>query len=249
MRVCVCAAGSTNLTAFRSPPLQQQPAVAASAPPRPPPPPATVQAVPVPPQYGAAMPPPGYVPGPPPYGGPPHAAPPAGYGGGPRPPPPPQYGYGAPVGPAAGPSTAAAAAPGPTGRAPVPRMIAGKVWTDASLADWPDNDFRIFVGDLGNETNDDALAAAFAAYPSLARAKVVRDKRTGKTKGYGFVSFLEAVDGARALKEMDGAYIGNRPVKLRRSTWAERTPAGIAKKGRLPPKRMLKKHSILPQPE
>lgn len=158
-----------------------------------------------------------------------------------------------PMGPpagVAGPSTAAPTTQPAGAKAPVPRMIGGKVWTDASLSDWPDNDFRLFVGDLGNETGDEALATAFGAYPSLARAKVVRDKRTGKTKGYGFVSFTNAVDGARALKEMDGAYIGNRPVKLRRSTWAERTPAALARRGgRLPSKRVLKKHSIVPQPE
>ena len=95
---------------------------------------------------------------------------------------------------------------------------------------------------------------ALPSFPSLARAKVVRDKSTHKTKAYGFVSFLDAVDGARALKEMDGAYIGARPCKLRRSTWAERTPGGVGGGGggkgvRLPSKRTLKKHCIVPQPQ
>lgn len=34
-------------------------------------------------------------------------------------------------------------------------------WVDASLAEWPENDFRIFVGDLGNEVNDDLLTKSF----------------------------------------------------------------------------------------
>ena len=42
--------------------------------------------------------------------------------------------------------------------------------------------------------------------------------------GYGFVSFSDAVEGAKALREMNGKYIGNRPCKLRKSTWEERTP-------------------------
>ena len=37
--------------------------------------------------------------------------------------------------------------------------------------------------------------------------------------GYGFVSFSDAVEGAKALREMDGKYIGNRPCKLRKSSW------------------------------
>ena len=36
------------------------------------------------------------------------------------------------------------------------------------------------------------------------------------------MSFSDFVEGARALKEMDGKYIGNRPVKLRKSTWESR---------------------------
>uniref|UniRef100_A0A8B9FV27 RRM domain-containing protein n=1 Tax=Amazona collaria TaxID=241587 RepID=A0A8B9FV27_9PSIT len=60
------------------------------------------------------------------------------------------------------------------------------------------DDFRIFCGDLGNEVNDDILARAFGRYPSFLKAKVIRDKRTGKTKGYGFVSFKDPNDYVRA---------------------------------------------------
>lgn len=37
--------------------------------------------------------------------------------------------------------------------------------------------------------------------------------------GYGFVSFADPIEGAKALREMDGKYIGNRPCKLRKSQW------------------------------
>ncbi|KAK2968306.1 hypothetical protein RJ640_016238 [Escallonia rubra] len=58
---------------------------------------------------------------------------------------------------------------------------------------------------------------------SYGQSEVVRDKRTGKTKGYGFVSFANPSDLAAALKEMNGKYVGNRPIKLRKSNWRERT--------------------------
>ncbi|GMY20512.1 RNA-binding protein 42 [Fagus crenata] len=105
----------------------------------------------------------------------------------------------------------------------VPRKAAGQAWEDPTLADWPENDYRLFCGDLGNEVNDDVLSKAFARFPSFNMAKVVRDKRTGKTKGYGFVSFANPSDLAGALKEMNGKYVGNRPIKLRKSNWKERT--------------------------
>ena len=68
------------------------------------------------------------------------------------------------------------------------RKAAGKVWEDQTLEEWPDNDYRIFCGDLGNEVNDDVLANAFKKYPSFVKARVIRDKKTLKSKGFGFVS-------------------------------------------------------------
>jgi len=62
------------------------------------------------------------------------------------------------------------------------RTAAGEVWEDKTLAEWPENDFRLFCGDLGNEVNDTVLAKAFAKYSSFAKAKVVRNKRTQKSK-------------------------------------------------------------------
>jgi RNA recognition motif-containing protein len=105
----------------------------------------------------------------------------------------------------------------------VPRKAAGQAWEDPTLAEWPENDYRLFCGDLGNEVNDDVLSKAFSRFPSFNMARVVRDKRTGKTKGYGFVSFANPTDLAGALKEMNGKYVGNRPIKLSKSNWRDRT--------------------------
>eukprot|EP00250_Pteridium_aquilinum_P000286 c10321_g1_i1 orf=68-1159(+) len=105
----------------------------------------------------------------------------------------------------------------------IPRKAAGQAWEDATLSDWPENDYRLFCGDLGNEVNDEVLTKAFSRYTNFNMARVVRDKRTGKTKGYGFVSFSTPSDLALAVKEMNGKYVGNRPIKLSKSTWKERT--------------------------
>ncbi|KAH8369205.1 hypothetical protein KR009_004315 [Drosophila setifemur] len=112
------------------------------------------------------------------------------------------------------------------------RIAGGSVWEDSSLADWPDDDFRIFCGDLGNDVNDEVLTRTFNKFPSFQRARVVRDKRTGKSKGFGFVSFREPADFIRAMKEMDGRYVGSRPIKLRKSTWRQRSLDVVKKKER-----------------
>jgi hypothetical protein len=51
------------------------------------------------------------------------------------------------------------------------------------MVDWDPNDYRIFVGDLGNEVNDDILYKAFSHYGSIKKAKMVKNKITGKNKG------------------------------------------------------------------
>ena len=116
------------------------------------------------------------------------------------------------------------------------RSAAGEKWVDASLAEWPENDHRIFVGDLGKEVSDDVLTRAFARFPSFLKAKVVRNTSNGAHKGYGFVSFGDMASMVKAIKEMDGKYIGNRPCKLKKSTWQQRE-AGVAVVG---PDRKLK---------
>uniref|UniRef100_A0A1I7YTA5 RNA-binding protein 42 n=1 Tax=Steinernema glaseri TaxID=37863 RepID=A0A1I7YTA5_9BILA len=110
------------------------------------------------------------------------------------------------------------------------RTGGGQMWEDPSLAEWDPNDFRIFCGDLGNEVSDELLAKAFRKYPSFQKAKVVRDHRTNKSKGYGFVSFRLQDDFVSAIREMDGKYVGNRPIKLRKSQWKDRNVEVVKKK-------------------
>mmetsp|Transcript_27908 Transcript_27908/g.63474 ORF Transcript_27908/g.63474 Transcript_27908/m.63474 type:complete len:139 (+) Transcript_27908:1640-2056(+) len=107
-------------------------------------------------------------------------------------------GAGSSIGPALPPQTKAAAGPaqlaalgatqpkrppGTNKEGKYVRRAAGKIWVDPTLDEWPREDFRIFCGDLGNEVTDDLLANAFRKFSSFQKAKVVRDRRTGKTRG------------------------------------------------------------------
>lgn len=94
----------------------------------------------------------------------------------------------------------------------------GKRWTDDTLAEWDPSHFRLFVGNLAGETTDDSLLKAFSRWKSVQKARVIRDKRTTKSKGFGFVSFSDADDFFQAAKEMNGKYIQSHPVIVKRST-------------------------------
>lgn len=109
----------------------------------------------------------------------------------------------------------------------VVRAGGGQSWTDPTLLEWDPAHFRLFVGNLAGEVTDDSLFKAFSKYSSVQKARVIRDKRTQKSKGYGFVSFSDGDDYFKAAREMQGKYIGSHPVLLRRAT-AEVRPVSAA---------------------
>ena len=74
------------------------------------------------------------------------------------------------------------------------RKAGTEEWQDDSLLEWPENDYRIYCCNLGNEVNEDILTNAFKKYASFAMCKVVHDKKTEKSKGFGFISLLDCND-------------------------------------------------------
>jgi hypothetical protein len=102
-------------------------------------------------------------------------------------------------------------------RKTVVREGGGKTWEDASLLEWDPLHPRLFIGNLAGEVTDESLHKAFSKYPSLVKSRVVRDKKSTKSKSYGFVSFSDTDDYLRAFKEMNNKYIGSHPVKITRA--------------------------------
>ncbi|EME42238.1 hypothetical protein DOTSEDRAFT_73158 [Dothistroma septosporum NZE10] len=98
----------------------------------------------------------------------------------------------------------------------VVRKGGGESWEDKSLLEWDPTKFRIMVGNLAGEVTDDSLTKAFANY-GVNKARVIRDKRTTKSKGFGFVEFTDGEQGFKAAREMSGKYIGSHPVTIQRA--------------------------------
>lgn len=87
--------------------------------------------------------------------------------------------------------------------------------------------YSIFVGDLGPEVTDYILMTAFQQrYPSVRGAKVIIDSSTGHSKGFGFVKFADENEMLRAMEQMNGQYVGSRPIKV-----ATASKKGIATPG------------------
>ncbi|KAF6162901.1 hypothetical protein GIB67_021050 [Kingdonia uniflora] len=76
-------------------------------------------------------------------------------------------------------------------------------------------DFTIFVGDLSADVTDYMLQETFKGqYTSVKGAKVVNDRTTGRSKGYGFVRFGDENEQLRAMNEMNGMYCSTRPMRI-----------------------------------
>jgi len=112
------------------------------------------------------------------------------------------------------------------------RMAGGRTWEDKTLDDWPEDDFRLFIGNLANDVNDVVLTAAFSPFTSFLKAKVIRAKHDNKSKGYGFVSFGNPFECAKAMRAMEGRYVGSRPVKIKKSNWQERNIGHVRRQDR-----------------
>ncbi|KAK8706044.1 hypothetical protein V6N13_049624 [Hibiscus sabdariffa] len=76
-------------------------------------------------------------------------------------------------------------------------------------------EYTIFVGDLAADVSDYMLQETFkAVYPSVKGAKVVTDRTTGRSKGYGFVKFGDESEQIRSMTEMNGMYCSNRAMRI-----------------------------------
>ncbi|CAG05249.1 unnamed protein product, partial [Tetraodon nigroviridis] len=82
--------------------------------------------------------------------------------------------------------------------------------------------FHVFVGDLSPEITTDDIKAAFGPFGKISDCRVVKDMATGKSKGYGFVSFFNKWDAENAIQQMGGQWLGGRQI---RTNWATRKPA------------------------
>jgi len=74
--------------------------------------------------------------------------------------------------------------------------------------------YKLFVGGLPFATTDDELRDAFAAHGTVASATVVRDRETGRSKGFGFVEFENDDEGKAAQAAMNGSDLGGRNISV-----------------------------------
>src|SRR5687767_11844625 len=73
---------------------------------------------------------------------------------------------------------------------------------------------KLFIGGLAWSATDDDLRQSFERFGELAEAKVVIDRATGRSKGFGFVTFVDDQGADEARAEMNGAEILGRAINV-----------------------------------
>lgn len=73
---------------------------------------------------------------------------------------------------------------------------------------------KIFIGGLSWGVTEDDLRSAFEDFGEIKDAKVVMDRETGRSRGFGFVTFLDEDAAEKAIAEMNGASIEGRPIRV-----------------------------------
>jgi len=73
---------------------------------------------------------------------------------------------------------------------------------------------KLFVGGLSWNTNDDGLRDAFERFGDIVEAKVITDRESGRSRGFGFVTFANDDAAASAINEMNGAQLDGRTIKV-----------------------------------
>lgn len=83
---------------------------------------------------------------------------------------------------------------------------------------------KIFVGGLSWGTDDAGLHEAFAPFGEITDAKVISDRETGRSRGFGFVTYTSSDDANSAIEAMNGADLDGRTLNVNVAQERERGP-------------------------
>ncbi|NUM89706.1 MAG: RNA-binding protein [Bdellovibrionales bacterium] len=73
---------------------------------------------------------------------------------------------------------------------------------------------KLYVGNLSFKMTDDSLRDAFAQFGTVESAKIIMDRDTGRSKGFGFVEMASDAEADNAIEKMNGQMLDGRPLTV-----------------------------------
>lgn len=83
---------------------------------------------------------------------------------------------------------------------------------------------NIYVGNLSYTARDEDLRTAFEAYGQVTSARIISDKETGRSRGFGFVEMPNEAEGRKAIEAVNNQDIAGRPVRVNEARPREERP-------------------------
>jgi RNA recognition motif-containing protein len=91
---------------------------------------------------------------------------------------------------------------------------------------------KIYVGNLSFDTNDDQLNQIFTPFGAVSSARVIKDKYTDRSRGFGFVEMDNVAEADKAIAELNGKTVEGRTLKISEATDKPKTSGGYSGGGR-----------------
>ena len=73
---------------------------------------------------------------------------------------------------------------------------------------------KLFIGGLSWDTTNESLQKAFEQYGEIVDLKIITDRETGRSRGFGFITYADSQAIKSAISEMDGAELDGRSIKV-----------------------------------
>lgn len=83
---------------------------------------------------------------------------------------------------------------------------------------------KLYVGGLPYSTTEDEFKAAFEAHGTVADVAIIKDRDTGQSKGFGFITMDDDDAAKTAIQEMDGSDMGGRTIRVSEARPREERP-------------------------
>lgn len=86
---------------------------------------------------------------------------------------------------------------------------------------------KLYVGNLAYSVRDESLLSAFSQFGTVTSAKVMMDRETGRSKGFGFVEMGSDAEAQAAINGMNGQALEGRPLVVNEARPREERPGGF----------------------
>ena len=85
---------------------------------------------------------------------------------------------------------------------------------------------KLYISNLSYQTTEDSLKAALEAFGEVTSVRIITDRETGRSRGFGFAEFANADDAKKAIDGLNGKEVDGREVRVAEAKEREERPRG-----------------------